>query len=35
MKNRKRIPYGVSNYAEMINEGYYFIDKTPYICWLH
>ena len=31
MKNQNRVPYGVSSYAEMVNEGYYFVDKTPYI----
>ncbi len=30
-QERKRIPYGVSNYAEMVEENYYFIDKTEYI----
>ena len=30
-QERKRIPYGVSNYAEMIDENCYFIDKTEYI----
>ncbi len=27
----KKIPYGVMNYAEIINGSYYFIDKTKYI----
>jgi len=31
VQKRKRIPYGVSNYAEMVHENYYFIDKTEYI----
>ena len=30
-QKRKRIPYGVSSYAEMVEENYYFIDKTKYI----
>ena len=30
-RSRKRIPYGVSNYAEMVRENCYFIDKTEYI----
>ena len=30
-QERKRIPYGVSNYAEMIHKNCYFIDKTEYI----
>jgi len=31
VQKRKRIPYGVSSYAEMIQENCYFIDKTEYI----
>ena len=27
----KRIPYGVSSYAEMVHKNCYFIDKTEYI----
>ena len=27
----KKLPYGISNYEELINDGYYYIDKTPYI----
>ena len=30
-KKQKRIPYGVSNYAEMVRKNCYFIDKTEYI----
>ena len=28
---RRKIPYGIMNYAEMIQENRYFIDKTAYI----
>ncbi|PKL60703.1 MAG: AAA family ATPase, partial [Methanomicrobiales archaeon HGW-Methanomicrobiales-4] len=28
---RRKIPYGIMNYAEMIQENRYFIDKTSYI----
>ena len=28
---KKRIPYGVINYAELIEENNYFVDKTNYI----
>ena len=27
----KKLPYGISNYEELIEEGYYYIDKTMYI----
>ncbi|MCP4138414.1 MAG: AAA family ATPase [bacterium] len=27
----KRIPYGISNYEKLVEEGYYFVDKTAYI----
>ncbi|OQY10180.1 MAG: 9-O-acetyl-N-acetylneuraminate esterase, partial [Fusobacteriia bacterium 4572_132] len=29
--NRKKIPYGISNFEKLIKENYYFIDKTKYI----
>ncbi len=25
------MPYGISNYEELINEDYYYVDKTEYI----
>jgi len=31
VQKRKRIPYGVSSYAEMVRKNCYFIDKTEYI----
>ena len=27
----KKLPYGISNYQELIEDGYYYVDKTPYI----
>lgn len=27
----KKIPYGISNYEELITEGYYYVDKTSYL----
>ena len=27
----KKLPYGISNYEELITDGYYYIDKTKYI----
>ena len=30
-KNRRKIPYTVSNFKTIITENYYFIDKTQYI----
>ena len=27
----KKLPYGVSNYEELIEDGYYYVDKTMYI----
>mgnify|MGYP003293632148 CR=1 FL=1 len=27
----KKIPYGISNYEELINDNYYYVDKTKYI----
>lgn len=28
---KKRVPYGVSNYAELITDQYYYVDKSRYI----
>lgn len=27
----KKLPYGISNYEELIMEDYYYVDKTKYI----
>ena len=27
----KKLPYGISNYEELIEDNYYYVDKTPYI----
>ena len=27
----KKLPYGISNYEELITDGYYYVDKTMYI----
>ena len=27
----KKLPYGISNYEELITENYYYCDKTVYI----
>jgi len=27
----KRIPYGISNYKDLIEDGYYYVDKTMYL----
>ena len=27
----KKIPYGISNYEELVEDGYYYVDKTKYI----
>ena len=27
----KKLPYGISNYEELIKDGYYYVDKTMYI----
>ena len=27
----KKLPYGVSNYDELVEENYYYVDKTKYI----
>ena len=29
--NLKKMPYGISNYEELITENYYYVDKTMYI----
>ncbi len=31
----KRLPIGVSNFEEMINDNYYYVDKTPLIMDVH
>ena len=27
----KKMPYGISNYEKIINDNYYYVDKTMYI----
>ena len=27
----KKLPYGISNYQELIEDDYYYVDKTKYI----
>lgn len=27
----KKLPYGISNYDELIEDNYYYVDKTEYI----
>ena len=27
----KKLPYGISNYEELVKDGYYYVDKTMYI----
>ena len=27
----KKLPYGISNYEEIVEDGYYYVDKTMYI----
>lgn len=27
----KKMPYGISNYEELVNDNYYYVDKTIYI----
>ena len=27
----KKLPYGISNYEELVEDNYYYVDKTPYI----
>ena len=29
--NLKKMPYGISNYEKIVNDGYYYVDKTMYI----
>ncbi len=29
--NIKKMPYGISNYEKIVNDGYYYVDKTMYI----
>ena len=31
MENVKRIPYGVSNFVEVVEQNQYYVDKTPYL----
>jgi len=31
---RKRVVYGNANYADLVQKGGYFVDKTPYIAKL-
>lgn len=34
MSKKRVIPYGVGNYAELVEDHSYFVDKTPYIAML-
>lgn len=27
----KKLSYGISNYEELIEDNFYYVDKTPYI----
>ena len=27
----KKLPYGISNFEELVKDGYYYVDKTKYI----
>ena len=27
----KRLPYGISNFETLVNQGYYFVDRSPYL----
>ena len=27
----KKLPNGISNYEELVEDGYYYVDKTMYI----
>ena len=27
----KKLPYGISNYQELVEDNYYYVDKTMYI----
>ena len=29
-----RLPYGVSNFVKLVRDGYYFVDRTPFIAQL-
>jgi hypothetical protein len=29
-----KLPYGASNFSQIAYEGYYFVDRTPYIAKL-
>ena len=29
-----KLPYGISNYKRIVEEGYYYVDKTQYITHL-
>lgn len=31
MENVKRIPYGVSNFVEVMEQNQYYVDKTMYL----
>jgi len=26
-----RLPYGISNFSQVVNENYYYVDRTAYI----
>lgn len=30
-KQKKMVPYAVANYEEIVEENYYFVDKTEFI----
>lgn len=30
-KYDKKLPYGISNYEELVEDNYYYVDKTRYI----
>jgi hypothetical protein len=34
MKTVIRLPYGISNFVQLTDENYYFVDRTPYIAEL-
>ena len=31
MENVKRVPYGVSNFVEVVEQNQYYVDKTMYL----
>ena len=31
MENVKRVPYGVSNFVEVVEQNQYYVDKTTYL----